>query len=526
MQDCPTPENRFILRYKQYVLDNPKAIGEETVSESYAEMLATAKFDKLKYRCGYIDAVEHFIKLVDDHILANPELTSLPRSQPKTSTQPKQDLASKLPTKLQVPNVSFTVPRVKTEETNVNPSAPKVSVPTQIPPPKPVQPPPKPVQPPPKPTQTPPPKPTQTPPPPTTVQPPPTPVQPPPFPYKKDLMPQEDIDFLWQNATTPNPNWIQLTCLQQPPFQSGSFPQSWTFGIPKGFEWSYNNSFCMIQIDKNTAYQNLDRLVDFFSEEARMQACRIGKPSPLEFYKRSYSQIQRQAQEAFKKDPNLPLEHYRREQVFSSGIECTTFKITLAKLVYELFNAKTVFDPSTGWGDRMLGAGAAGVSVYFGTDPNPALTNAYEQIREFLHGKGVDVTYYSVFSTSFLDFDTTEHESRYDLVFTSPPYYNYEIYSSAPGQSILGKRNVSEWINGFLLPYLEKAWTLLQEGGHLVLYISDVNGARYVEDMFNFVNTLPGAVFEGLIAVVGMSPNLASERALPLWIWRREEGES
>jgi DNA modification methylase len=99
--------------------------------------------------------------------------------------------------------------------------------------------------------------------------------------------------------------------------------------------------------------------------------------------------------------------------------------------------------------------------------------------------------------TSFLDFGKTEGDSddtespsvspEYDIVFTSPPFYNYEIYSSEPTQSITGMKSCEEWITKFMMPYLDKCWSLLKFGGILCLYINDVFGAKYVNSVLNYI---------------------------------------
>ena len=53
----------------------------------------------------------------------------------------------------------------------------------------------------------------------------------------------------------------------------------------------------------------------------------------------------------------------------------------------------------------------------------------------------------------------------YDLVLTSPPYYNIEIYEGTK------RRSEEEWDKTFYEPLFKKSWNGLKDGGHYCLNV-------------------------------------------------------
>jgi hypothetical protein len=106
------------------------------------------------------------------------------------------------------------------------------------------------------------------------------------------------------------------------------------------------------------------------------------------------------------------------------------FKSTTAKYLYQKYNARSVLDPTAGWGGRMLGAWALGIE-YTGIDTNVEMTNAYDSMIKYLvdsegsslfrEESKMRMIWDSCLNVNFDDID-------YDFVLTSPPYVNLEIY--------------------------------------------------------------------------------------------------
>lgn len=93
------------------------------------------------------------------------------------------------------------------------------------------------------------------------------------------------------------------------------------------------------------------------------------------------------------------------------------FPIYVACQIYKYFNAKNVLDPYAGWGDRCLAAMSLDIN-YTGIDSNDKLKKHYDKM----------INLYPTKSDIEIIYDKSENinlnEIIFDLVFTSPPYWN------------------------------------------------------------------------------------------------------
>jgi len=106
------------------------------------------------------------------------------------------------------------------------------------------------------------------------------------------------------------------------------------------------------------------------------------------------------------------------------------FKITNAIELYQMFSPTSVFDPCMGWGGRLLGAIALDIN-YIGCDLNINLRKHYKQLQKDFrekHSSTVKLYFQDALSLDYNDF-------KYDMVFTSPPYFNIEQYNHMPLKS-------------------------------------------------------------------------------------------
>jgi len=334
-----------------------------------------------------------------------------------------------------------------------------------------------------------------------------------PFPYKKEFI---DPDKLWQNAIT-----LDLVTPQIIPPPNTDIQTGWR-SIPRYIRWEFAptsgakaqpTAFVVVE---NT-YDKVNKLVDYFSDEPRMEACRKDKPSPKDFYMANYDQLLREAQELQAKDNrNLSIRYWLREAVYlnKAKVECTTFKISVSKAFFKYLGSRFVLDGSAGWGDRALGAAAAGVEVYDGFDVNERMRKSYEDIVQFVKERRPE----SDVRITLMDFLKADLEpNSYDTFFTSPPYFDYEIYSQDAAQSVVQFPTLESWVQGFFVPYIEKGWRAVAPGGYFALYINDTRTGKYVGVMFNHIKKVLRGTFLGVIAITDEELSYA----YPIWIWRK-----
>ena len=126
----------------------------------------------------------------------------------------------------------------------------------------------------------------------------------------------------------------------------------------------------------------------------------------------------------------------------------------------------------------------------------------------------------------------------FDLVFTSPPYYDLEEYRSRTnglvGQSLEKPLSLQEWLNNFLFPLVAKAWSFVKPGGHYILYMNDyatkkagaslrnVVPVSFVQDTVSYMlDTLDHCQFKGVISQTNSIEQKKSIKAQPFWIFNK-----
>lgn len=188
-----------------------------------------------------------------------------------------------------------------------------------------------------------------------------------------------------------------------------------------------------------------------------------------------------------------------------TGKECTLYPFFLGMEVIKLFKPKRWLDPTAGWGDRLRIAIASGVE-YVGVDSNTSLQPAYSAIIR--DKAGDDTKKYKVLPGKFQDADIS---GKFDLVFTSPPFFNVEIY-----ENMTDWKDVEEFMEEFLRPLLKKSRDHLKKGGHIVLYIEDRPEAEFIELMKEYVkDELPDLQYEGAFYYQGF------KKPRPHYVWKK-----
>lgn len=157
----------------------------------------------------------------------------------------------------------------------------------------------------------------------------------------------------------------------------------------------------------------------------------------------------------------------------------SNFRPSVARWVYDKYSGDgIVYDPCAGFGGRLLGAiSSPRVKSYTGMDPSSKTMDGLERISKNL-GKGTEINLYRRGSENF------KPNGKFDLVFTSPPYYNTEKYSDEPTQSYIKFPTYEEWINGFLTPMIENSLSVLKDGGYFIINIANTKTAKGLENDF------------------------------------------
>lgn len=139
------------------------------------------------------------------------------------------------------------------------------------------------------------------------------------------------------------------------------------------------------------------------------------------------------------------------------------FRPVLAMEYYCMYQPKTILDFTMGWGGRMVGACALNIPKYIGIDSNTRLAEPYREMKSWLTPK--TTTQMELYFRDAVTFDYSK--LNYDMVFTSPPYYNTEKY-----QHTVVYNDKQQWDELFYFPLFYQTYKYLKKGGIYCLNIS------------------------------------------------------
>lgn len=171
---------------------------------------------------------------------------------------------------------------------------------------------------------------------------------------------------------------------------------------------------------------------------------------------------------------------------------------------------KKLLDISAGWGDRLISAISLKM-LYTGYDPNTDLIDGHSKIIKTFGDPNKHKVYYQPFESSTLI-------KEYDVILTSPPYFNTEIYKEFDGnQSTNNFPTKEDWLENFMFKSLKLAWDALLDNGYLILHIGDSDSAIITEPINIYIKE--NLNYSSYIGVIGVSKHTKNNR--PVWIWQK-----
>jgi hypothetical protein len=144
----------------------------------------------------------------------------------------------------------------------------------------------------------------------------------------------------------------------------------------------------------------------------------------------------------------------------------TKYKAITTKAIVKYFGAKSVLDPCIGWGGRMLGTLAAFPdSNYVGFEPDE---NTFSALTNILNDDAIPeesrkrATIYK--EPAEVGLSKLKSNELFDMILTSPPYFNLELYTSGE-QSIQTFKTWEDWVSKWLKPVILQCLSHLKAGG-------------------------------------------------------------
>ncbi len=232
-------------------------------------------------------------------------------------------------------------------------------------------------------------------------------------------------------------------------------------------------------------YKDIDmvNITDYFSQKCRIKCSHMNNISPLQYFKKNKQSIY----DKLMKQYNKVTWHQLDIHMYMNIKQCTNFYTPIVVNVLHYFKPKKYLDFSAGWGDRLIGAIAYGMTDptfhYTGVDPSECMKKRYKKIIKKLTNNDPR---YNIINLPFED--TKLENNTYDLVFTSPPFFDLEIYETDNiNQSVKRYTNIDDWFNKFMAQCIDMSIKALQKNGHLALYIADSMNDKYVKRTHDYI---------------------------------------
>ena len=223
------------------------------------------------------------------------------------------------------------------------------------------------------------------------------------------------------------------------------------------------------------------------------EAKKIGKRSPQDVFDSSglSDSIVKVVEKSGRK--KLCNRNALRGELFSRG-GVGNFNPVVAKSLIDHFGAKRVFDPCGGYGGRLLGFFASDADRYICVDANPDSVKSLRFLANLLNRRikkeEVGVLYGSA--------EDVVIGGGFDMVLTSPPYWNNEQYCDSEEQVSSKYKSYDSFLEGFVNVLVRKCYGLLDADGILIWNVADFvsDGFRYPfeRDVINIVRHVFGDV--------------------------------
>ena len=200
---------------------------------------------------------------------------------------------------------------------------------------------------------------------------------------------------------------------------------------------------------------------------------------------------------------------------------CTNFCGTILCRLIKTYKSRRILDFSAGWGDRLFAAMTYDHKIqnYTGIDPNKRLHSGYRQMIKQLLPKSSRHKYQLIEGQAEGVISSLPVE-YFDLVFTSPPYFDLERYSEDATQSLQSYPKFEDWYQKFLLVSVFASVDCLQPGGVLALNINNTKEHNIIDRLIVDMRRQYFMKFLGIIYYG--NPQCPTYLYQPILIWQKD----
>jgi hypothetical protein len=179
---------------------------------------------------------------------------------------------------------------------------------------------------------------------------------------------------------------------------------------------------------------------------------------------------------------NLWLSWIRRAVYMAAGLPNSSFyRPHFAKQITRMTGKMegTLFDPCAGWAGRLLGTVANGWD-YIACEPNKETFDGIQNVLNLIQSD-CDVKVYNIPAEQF-DFAS---QQKVDVILTSPPYFNLEVYNQDSTQSYHKYNEYTVWRDQWLEPLIVNCLSILKDDGISAWNVMNIKGKDFVGDVLS-----------------------------------------
>lgn len=161
----------------------------------------------------------------------------------------------------------------------------------------------------------------------------------------------------------------------------------------------------------------------------------------------------------------------------------SNFRPSISKYIYETYapNNGRVLDPCAGYGGRLVGLIATRKNLsYHGIDPHHKTCIGNMKLGSFFKEK--DFEFKLRLDCGCAEDVMPEINEKFNLIFTSPPYFNTEKYSFSKSQSWVRYPTYDLWRDKFLKVLIDESYRLLEDNSYFIINIKNYKKYPIADD--------------------------------------------
>lgn len=274
----------------------------------------------------------------------------------------------------------------------------------------------------------------------------------------------------------------------------------------KGFQKKYSTIADIVLVTDSGEFNTINNAPDRYHEVERLSTKRYDQElSPLKYWEKKYDEFVKPG------DTSKMVS----DKLYELCPGQTPFKMTAIRDAILItmpgadFSKMVFMDPCVGNGGALLAAISLGMKKVIGYDINQALSSGYIEMAKDL---GLTPDNYQVRLGK--GFQTYTDIENVDVIFTSPPFFDVEIYSDDYTGRHLESYDI--WVDNFLIPFCVKSVKALNTGGVMLINMADFETMKMCETTNKIMSGLD-VKYEGVMGVSGGTV----KNLLPIFVWRK-----